>query len=215
MNKLLLTTAFCLIAGMAQAGGSYEQHGQPPATVTGQQSQGQMQGQLQGQRQGQIAQGGNAAALGGAGGSANARGGRGGAGGSGGNTGPVTVNNTTDGGGYNGGSYASNYSARGNTPDVILGSVSGGNPCGLAAGAGGAFQSVGAAFQKMWEGDRCQTNEDAKLLYNVGLSAVAKERLCESTYYSNAFARAGQPCAADVQRWRDAGYRQERGGWVR
>ncbi len=33
---------------------------------------------------------------------------------------------------------------------------------------------------------------------------------------SNAFARAGQPCAADVQRWQAAGYRQRADGyWVR
>jgi hypothetical protein len=201
----IYTTALCLIGAAAQAGGGHEQPhgGTTPATITGTQSPGQLQGQLQAQRSTNLNANRNAnnnanrnannnRAAGGAGGQAN--------------NGGQTMN-------YSGG----NYSARGNAPDVILGSVSGGNPCGLAAGAGGAFQSVGAAFQKMWEGEGCQTNEDAKLLFNVGLDAVAKERLCESTYYSNAFARAGQPCVGDVQRWqaewRKQGYRQVGGGW--
>lgn len=213
---LTLTTALCLVAGAAQAGGSHEQqHGQaaqPVSTTynTATMHQGQAQGQMQTQRQGQaqVARGGNAAAQGGSAAGGNATGGRGGnaAGGAGGsaNNGGQTMN-------YSGGGY----SARGNTPDVILGSVSGGNPCGLGAGAGGSGPGAGGLLSFMWEGGGCQRLEDAKLLHNMGYDAAAKERLCQDTTFSNAFARAGQPCAADVARWQAAGYRQRQDGyWV-
>jgi hypothetical protein len=119
-------------------------------------------------------------------------------------TGPVTVNNST-GGGFGGPSY----SARGNTPDVILGSVSGGNPCGLGAGAGGSGAGAGGLLTFMWEGGGCQRLEDAKLLHNLGYESAAKERLCQDTRFATAFANSGHPCQADMARWQAAGYRQE------
>lgn len=193
MNKLLLTTAFCLIAGMAQAGGSYEQHGQPPATVTGQQSQGQLQGQLQGQRQGQTAQGGNAAALGGAGGSATARGGRGGAGGSGGNTGPVTVNNTTGGGGYNGPRYT--------TPDAIAPSIGTANECALPKSAGLSLFGFGASGGFANESDSCKRQRLATMLVRMGDPKGSREVLCLEDDMRRAAYSSGRPCARDARGW--------------
>lgn len=124
---------------------------------------------------------------------------------------------------YNGGN--TNYSARGNNPDVILGSVSGGNPCGLGAGAGGSGFSLAAIFQMMWEGAGCQRNEDTKLLHNMGFSTAAiKNRLCDGSKYREAFKQSGEPCEADRAEveagWRQQGYRQvtRRDGvviWVR
>lgn len=195
MNKLLLTTALCLIAGMAQAGGSHEQHGQPPATVTGQQSQGQLQGQLQGQRQGQTAKGGNAAALGGAGGSANARGGRGGAGGSGGNTGPVTVNNTTGGGyGYSGPRYT--------TPDAIAPSIGTANECALPRSFG--VSAILAGISGGWanESEDCKQLRKMKYLAQTGDARTAREMECQTNdVMRRAAYSAGRPCARDARGW--------------
>jgi hypothetical protein len=198
---LTLTTALCLVAGAAQAGGSHEQpHGQPAQPATFSPSATNNVGARSGAAAASRSQ---ATSTSGANSAAGATGGRSSA-----NTGPVTVNNTT-GGGSGGG-----YSAR--TPDVILGSVSGGNPCGLGAGAGGSGPGAGGLLSFMWEGGGCQRLEDAKLLHNMGYDAAAKERLCQDTTFSNAFARAGQPCAADVARWQAAGYRQRADGyWVR
>ncbi len=213
MKTTIITTALCLLGTAAYAGGT--SHGMPHGggttpTVTGQQSQGQMQGQLQAQRATAMARSSSNAT----GGNAMAQGGRGGDGGRGGNAAGGAGGQANNGGqtmNYSGGGY----SARGNTPDVILGSVSGGNPCGLGAGAGGSGMGAGGLLSFMWEGGGCQTLEDAKLLHNLGHDAAAKERLCQDTKFSNAFTRAGEPCAADVQRWQAAGYRQRADGyWV-
>lgn len=195
MKQTLLSATACVFFSVSAMAGGHEHAQSTSPTISGQQSQLQGQAQQQAQRQGQ-GQRQTANAI------SRSEGGKGGRGGSGGNTGPITVSNTNGGGG--------GYSARGNTPDVILGSVSGGNPCGLGAGAGGSGPGAGGILSFMWEGEGCETREGAKLLYNMGYEDAAKQRLCQDTRYSTAFANAGQPCAADMARWQAAGYRQQR-----
>lgn len=194
MKQTLLSATACVLFSVSAMAGGHE-HAQPTAPQPASYSGSATAGAAAQSRAASSAQGGQ----GGAGG----QGGRGGRA----STGAVTVNNTNGGGGY---------SARGNTPDVILGSVSGGNPCGLGAGAGGSGPGAGGILSFMWEGSGCEAREGAKLLYNMGYEDAAKQRLCQDTRYSTAFANAGQPCAADVARWQAAGYRQRSDGyWVR
>lgn len=195
MNKLLLTTALCLFAVSAHAGGSHDQHDQPATqpTVTGQQSQGQLQGQLQAQRQ--IARGGNAAAQGGQGG-AGGRGGSGGSatGGRGGNTGPVTVNNTTGGGyGYNGPRY--------NTPDAIAPSVVTANECALPKSAGLSVFGFGLSGGFANESENCKRRLLAHDLDVTGDRMTAREVRCLEEPMRRAAYSSGRPCARDARGW--------------
>lgn len=201
MKHLLITTALCLAATTAWAGGSGHAPAPTPNAIT-YNAAGAVAGAAAHSQAsaGATAQGGRATAR----------------------TGPVTVNNST-GGGYGGGGY----SARGNTPDVILGSVSGGDPCGLGAGGNGSGPGAGAALIAMFEGSGCQRLEDAKMLNNLGFSRIAiKDRLCEGGSWFNAnhfrktFWNAGDPCPDDVADFAKArqaqGYYQRADGyWVK
>lgn len=109
-------------------------------------------------------------------------------------TGPVTVNNST--GGYGGG-----YSARGNTPDVLGGSVNGGNPCGLGASGGGSGPGFGGLLSFMWEGKGCERRQNAALLANMGDVASARETLCYDDTVRRARYTTGHPCARDARGW--------------
>lgn len=110
----------------------------------------------------------------------------------------VTVNNTasTGGRGYGGG-----YSARGNTPDVVLPGVSGGHPCGLGGSAGGSGMSIGAAVGAMWPGRGCEVREKARLLYNMGDHRAAREAACLDDDLRRAMFSGGAPCAKDARGW--------------
>lgn len=128
-------------------------------------------------------------------------------------TGDVTVNNTTGGGAP---SFAPR--ARDNTPDAIAPSIAGGSICGVGGSAALSLAGIGLGGGVMAEGENCVRRQNAALLYNMGASGAAKALLCQDTVFSNAFAQAGQPCAADVARWQAAGYRPDPrnpGYWVR
>ena len=81
-------------------------------------------------------------------------------------------------------------------------------------GAAAGIQTIRDTLERVCVSD-VEVEQDAALLYNMGSPSAAKALLCQDTVFANAFAQAGQPCTADVARWQAAGYRQERGGWVR
>lgn len=108
----------------------------------------------------------------------------------------VTVNNTAGGRGYGGG-----YSARGNTPDVVLPGVSGGNPCGLGAGVGGSGPGAGGILSFMWEGTGCERRQTAALMATMGRPDVARQLLCENMEVRWAMRNAGTGCQIDIERW--------------
>lgn len=109
----------------------------------------------------------------------------------------VTVNNTAGGRGYGGG-----YSARNNTPDVVLPGINGGNPCGLGAGVGGSGPGAGGILSFMWEGQGCEARQEAALLANMGNTRAGIERLCESSMKVRwALRNTRQPCQVDIERW--------------
>ena len=148
--------------------------GQERGQPTGQ-TQGQGQGQSQGQGQGQQQRATSRSTA------------------SGGNS-RVTV--TQSAGGSGGG-----YSARGNTPDVVLPGVGGGHPCGLGGGAGGSGMGVGAALGLMWPGRGCEIREKSRLLYNMGNKQAAHEEACLDDDLRRALFSAGTPCARDWKGW--------------
>lgn len=186
-QTLLSASIFCVIAGGAFA------HQQAPAPAsngpTANQTANMAQRQAQAQAQHQTATGGAASAQGGAGG-------RGGSSSSRSSTGPVTVNNSTGGGG--------GYNARGNTPDVVGGSVSGGNSCGLGASGGGSGPGFGGLLSFMWEGKGCERRMNAALLANLGQTEAALETLCYDDTVRRALYSVGRPCDRDARGW--AGY---------
>ena len=232
MKRTLLSAVCCLaLTPAAFAGGANDEHHQPAPTpssgstynatatntaLAGAAARANAASTSQSRSAAQ-ATGGHANATGGtanaAGGSAS--GGRasaaGGAGGNGGNASaqgaPVTVNNSTGGGG----SRQNN-----NTPDVLAPAINGGNPCAVGGTAGLSMPGFGIVGGYSGEGQDCTRRASAALLYNMGFRGPAKDILCQDTRYSTAFAQAGQPCSADVQRWQREGYRQDDNGyWVK
>lgn len=108
----------------------------------------------------------------------------------------VTVNNTAGGRGYGGG-----YSARGNTPDVVLPGINGGNPCGLGAGVGGSGPGAGGILSFMYEGTGCERRQTAALMATMGRPDVARQLLCENMEVRWAMRNAGTGCQIDIERW--------------
>lgn len=108
----------------------------------------------------------------------------------------VNVNNSSG----NGHSY--------NTPDAIAPSINGGNTCAVGGSGALSFAGIGLGGGYSGESKSCALRQEAALLYNMGFVVEAKNMLCEDTNYSNAFARSGHPCAADVQRWMKQGWKQ-------
>ena len=213
-RTLMMTAAICALStticalslpALAHSGGpSRSDPSGPSQTMTGQQSQGQAQGQAQGQIQSQIARGGNASARA-TGGSAT--GGQGGAGGQGGQGGRSTATNTVNVDAGNGGG---GYGTRSNTPDAIAPAIVGGGVCTVGASGALSLAGIGLAGGATAEGENCVRRQNAALLMNMGLRSEAVAILCADTNFSNAFAEAGHPCAADVRRWQAQGYRQVR-----
>lgn len=103
--------------------------------------------------------------------------------------------------------------AGGNTPDVLGPAISGGNPCAVGGGIGGSGPGAGGLLTLLLESDRCSLRQDAALLYNMGYRGAAKNVACQNPWVAEAFAKTGDPCEADVQRWVRAGYRQRDDGW--
>lgn len=206
MKRILtITTALCLVAGVAHAGGSHEQpHGQTAAAPTynasatnNVTSQSRAVAGAQ-SRAASSATSGNAAAQGGAGGRSNA------------STGSVTVNNTT-GGGYGGG-----YTQRNNTPDVFAPAINGGNPCTVGASGGLAVPAFGLSFGASGEGQKCSQRMTAAILFQAGMSGAAIQLLCRDPDVQLAMIDAGRPCQTTIAAWQNAGYRQRADGyWVR
>lgn len=109
----------------------------------------------------------------------------------------VTVTNSNGGGG----GYGGGYSARGNTPDVVLGAINGGNSCGLGAGVGGSGPGAGGIISWMWSDRSCERRQTAALLINMGDTRGARERLCFDDETRRAFFSSGTPCARDARGW--------------
>jgi len=116
-----------------------------------------------------------------------------------------SVNVTQSGGGGSGGGY----SARGNTPDVLAGGISGGHACGLSAGLGGSGPGAGGLLQWMWAADGCERRQAAALLVNMGRPAEAFSVLCQDPWVADAMANMipPRPCPKDERRWRKEGWR--------
>jgi len=219
MKTTIIATTLCLLGSAAYAGGTHDMpHGQPSGggTVSGQQSQFGINSLNNKIVNGNRNDNRNSNANNNANRNRNSLSG----------TNTVTVNNAAGNNGGGSGNYYSNYSARGNTPDVILGSPNGGNPCGMGAGVTGSGPGAGGALAWMWEGDGCDRREDAKLLNNLGFSRVEmKTRLCEggSWFTPNPFRRtfwnAGDPCPQDraefaKQRQAQGYYQRQDGYWA-
>lgn len=101
----------------------------------------------------------------------------------------------------NGAARGAGSSGRG-APDVFLGGVNGGNPCGLGAGVGGSGPGAGGLLTWMWEGDGCESRQTSALLNNLGLTPAAIERLCFDDKTRRSMYTAGTPCAIDRNGWR-------------
>lgn len=199
-RTLILTTALCLVAGAAHAGGSHEQpHGQVTAPTYTATATNVVKPTATAGAQSRSTSG-AVSTSGATGGPSNA------------STGPVTVNNTTGGG--SGGGYS--YSARGNTPDAIAPSIAGGNVCSVGGSAALSLAGIGLGGGVMSEGGNCVLRQNAALLFNMGMRDEAIKMLCQDTHFSTVFAQVGKPCPADIARWQAAGYHQDpRGGWSR
>ncbi|MFC1721090.1 hypothetical protein ACFLY0_00195 [Patescibacteria group bacterium] len=59
---------------------------------------------------------------------------------------------------------------------------------------GGQGMSLGLSFGTTWRDADCVRRKDARILQNMGLTDVAKARLCQSEDNAEAFAAAGKPC---------------------
>jgi hypothetical protein len=118
------------------------------------------------------ATGGNASAAGGAGG----QGGQGGQGGSsqaiaGATTGPVSIS-------IEGAAAAPDSVTIKNVPDVTVMIASPTAPCRNTVGVGLAVAGFGGSLGSSELDTGCDTREDARLLYNMGLQAESVARLC-------------------------------------
>jgi len=80
------------------------------------------------------------------------------------------------------------------------GLIASGLSCSGSASIGGAASGWGISLGITKPDDNCDTREDAKYIHGVtGDLGAAKERLCDNPKIRAAYARAGRPCAADVQ----------------
>jgi hypothetical protein len=84
---------------------------------------------------------------------------------------------------------------------IAPGLIASGLSCSGSAALGGSGAGWGLSLGITKEDRSCNAREDAKYIHGVtGSQQAAKERLCDEPKIREAFARAGQPCAADSGR---------------
>jgi hypothetical protein len=91
-------------------------------------------------------------------------------------------------------------------PDVS-GAVYGGNTCAVGGTIGGSGPGAGGLLGFTWEANDCTIRQEAALMANLGRADVALQILCNDPYVADAMARVGTPCARDVERWKQAGWK--------
>lgn len=84
-----------------------------------------------------------------------------------------------------------------NTPGLAPAAVFGTNPCSMGGSAGGAGPGIGITLAFSTSEPGCERRNMAALLFNTDHKAAARELLCDDTGVRAAFARIGEPCAAD------------------
>src|ERR1035437_2083096 len=84
-----------------------------------------------------------------------------------------------------------------NTPDTLVPSISGGNPCTVGAALGGSVAGFGIAGGTSWADAGCERRQNAALLFNIGHHEAALALLCATTDVANGLHAAGERCPQD------------------